>query len=226
MIKGLIGKKVGMTQVFDQESKQIPVTVVDVGSNVVVQKKSQDGPDGYSAVKLGYGDVKKLEKDGEEPEWRLANPEVGVFESAGIDRPRKHMKEIRVEESHLGDYEVGQQLSADFFEPGEWVDVTGKSKGRGFSGVMRRHNFSGAPAGHGTKNYFRHGGSIGQAAAPARVFPGRKMPGQQGDAQTTIQNLRVVQVVPDEDALLIKGGLPGPKGGLLIVKTAVKKHHG
>lgn len=226
MIKGLLGRKMGMTQVFGAEGGRIPVTVINVDSNVVVQKKSEDGKEGYSAVKIGFEKAKKLQKEGEEDDWRLSLPEIGVFESAGIEEPRKHLKEIRVEESDLEEYEVGQELGADTFRVGDWVDVTGTSKGRGFTGVMKRHNFSGAPGSHGTHEYFRHGGAIGQSADPARVFPGIKMPGQSGNAQVTIQNLQVVKVLEDENAIAVKGGIPGPKGGLVLVKSAVKKHHG
>jgi large subunit ribosomal protein L3 len=226
MLKGLIGKKAGMTQVFDDEGDQVPVTVVDVDSNVVVQLKSEEGPDGYSAVKLGFERAHKQEKEGEEPEWRLSKPEVGVFENAGIDVPRKHLQEIRVPEADLEHYEVGQELGADLFGQGEWVDVTGTSKGRGFSGVMKRHNFAGSKESHGTHEYFRHGGAIGQSADPARVFPGIKMPGQYGNEQVTVLNLTVVRVLEEENALAIKGGIPGPKGGRVLIKTAAKKHHG
>jgi len=226
MKKGLLGKKAGMTQVFDESTDdRIPVTVVDVDSNVVVQVKSEEGPDGYAAVKLGFERAHKLEKEGEEPEWRLPEPEVGVFESAGIEVPRRHVRELRVTEDDLEEYEVGQELGADHFRKGEWVDVSGTSKGRGFTGVMKRHNFSGSPESHGTHEYYRHGGAIGQSADPGRVFPGLDMPGQSGNERVTIQNLRVVRVLPDEGALAIKGGIPGPKGGLVMVRTAAKKFH-
>ncbi|MFB6350974.1 MAG: 50S ribosomal protein L3 [Bradymonadaceae bacterium] len=226
MIKGLLGRKAGMTQVFDGDGNQVPVTVVDVDSNVVVQVKRPDGPDGYPAIKLGYDRAHKLEKEGEDPEWRLSKPEVGVFKSAGIDVPRRHVREIRVSEDDLENFEGGQELGADLFRQGEWVDVTGTSKGRGFTGVVKQHNFSGSPASHGTHEYFRHGGSIGQSADPARVFPGIKMPGQSGDEQVTIQNLQVVRVLEEKNALAVKGGIPGPKSGLVLVKTAAKKYHG
>jgi large subunit ribosomal protein L3 len=223
MKKALLGRKMGMTQVFDANGDRVGVTVIDVDSNVVVQKKSKDGPDGYSAVKLGFDRAKKLEKEGEEPEWRLSLPEVGVFENAGIDVPRKHLKEFRCDESDLEAYEVGEELGADLFRVGEWVDVTGTSKGRGFTGVMKRHNFSGAPASHGTHEYFRHGGAIGQSADPARVFPGIKMPGQSGNKRTTIQNLRVAKILEDDNAIAVTGSVPGSKGGLVMLRTAVKK---
>ena len=226
MIKGLLGKKAGMTQVFDEEGDQVPVTVVDVDSNVVVQLKTEDGPDGYSAVQIGYERAHRLEKEGEEDEWRLSRPEVGVFKAAGIDVPRKHLRELRMTPEDLENFEVGQELGADLFDQGEWVDVSGTSKGRGFTGVMKRHNFHGSNDSHGTHEYFRHGGSIGQSADPARVFPGIKMPGQSGNERVTVQNLRVVRVLEDKNALAIKGGIPGPKGGLVMVRTAAKKYHG
>jgi large subunit ribosomal protein L3 len=226
MVKGLIGRKIGMTQVFEDDGTQIPVTVVEVDSNVVVQTKSEDGPEGYSAIKLGFERAHEYDNDSEGSDWRLPKPEIGVFESAGIDVPREHLREIRVEESDLEQYEVGEELGADLFNKGDWVDVKGKSKGRGFTGVVKQHNFSGSPATHGTHEYYRHGGAIGQSADPARVFPGLKMPGQSGDEQVTIQNLRIVRVLEDEGAIAVKGGIPGPKTGIVIVRTAVKKQHG
>ncbi len=226
MRKGLIGKKVGMTQVFDPNGIRIPVTVVEVGGNVVIQKKSRHGKDGYAAVKLGFGDVKKLEKEGTEPKWRLAKPQVGMFAAAGIDAPRKHVREVRVDEADLDQFEVGQELTAALFNVGEYVDVTGTSKGRGYSGVMRRHNFAGTKASHGVHEFFRHGGSIGMSADPARVLPGMKMAGQYGNAKTTVQNLQIVEVLPDDNAVLIKGSVPGPNGGVVLLRTATKKYHG
>ncbi len=222
-MKGLIGKKIGMTQVFDEAGNRVPVTVVDVSSNVVVQKKSAHGKDGYAALKLGFGKVKKLEKEGEEPKWRLAKPRVGVFKAAGIEEPRRHTREIRISESALDDYEVGQELGCELFELGDWVDVTGISKGRGFSGVMKRHNFAGFPATHGTHNFYRHGGAIGMSADPARVLRGMKMPGQFGNQRVTVQNLEIAGRMEEDDALLVKGGIPGAKNGIVVIRTAVKK---
>lgn len=226
MRKGLLGEKVGMTQVFDPEGNAIPVTVVKVDGNVVVRKKSEHGKDGYAAIQVGYGKVKKLEKEGTEPKWRLKKPQVGVFTAAGIEEPRRHLREFRVDEKDLDGYEVGQALGAELFDTGEWIDVSGTTKGRGFSGVMRRHNFKGMKATHGTHEYFRHGGSIGMSADPARVFPGMKMPGQHGNARRTVQNLRVIQVLAEDNAILVKGGIPGPNGGIVEIRTAVKKYHG
>lgn len=224
-MKGLLGTKVGMTQIFDADGNRIPVTVITVGGNVVVQKKSAAGKDGYAAIKIGYGDVHKHEKEGTEPRFRLSKPRVGVFTKAGIEAPRKHVQEIRMSEAEVDTYEVGQELTAQMFAAGEWVDVVGTSKGRGYTGVMKRHNFSGGKASHGVHEYFRHGGSIGCSAYPARVIKGKKMAGQHGNTRVTVQNLRVVAVRPDDNALLVKGAVPGPRGGLITIKSAVKKLH-
>ncbi|MEM1347761.1 MAG: 50S ribosomal protein L3, partial [Myxococcota bacterium] len=185
-----------MTQLFDEEGNRIPLTVIDVSSNVVVQVKSAEGKDGYDAVKLGFGLAHKLEKQGEEPRWRLSRPEVGVFAKAGIEVPRRHVREFRTTADTLEHYEVGKELGADEFNAGEFVDVTGTSKGRGFTGVMKRHNFKGTKASHGVHEFFRHGGSIGMSAWPSRVLPGKKMAGQHGNAKVTVQNLRVFKAIP------------------------------
>ncbi|MBA2662598.1 MAG: 50S ribosomal protein L3 [Bradymonadaceae bacterium] len=223
MSKGILARKVGMTQIFDELGNRISVTVVDVSGNVVIEKKSVHGKAGYSAVKLGFGDVHKHEKEGTEPIWRLAKPRVGVFLKAGIEAPRRHVIEIRLPESDLDQYEVGKELTAEFFSAGEWVDVVGTSKGSGFSGVMKRHNFRGAKASHGAHEVYRHGGSIGTSATPSRVMPGKKMAGQHGNARVTIQNLRIFRVLADDNALIIRGAIPGPNGGVVTIKTAVKK---
>ena len=222
-MKGILGEKVGMTQVFGPDGNRIAVTVVKVGGNVVVQKKSAHGKDGYSAVKVGFGDVKKLEKEGKEPKWRISKPRSGVFLKAGIEQPKRHVREFRVTESELDKFEVGQELGADFFNVGAWVDVTGTSKGRGFTGVMKRHNFAGAKASHGVHEFFRHGGSIGMSATPSRVFRGKKMAGQHGNARVTVQNLQVAGVLPEDQAILIRGSIPGPNGGVVMLREATKK---
>ena len=222
-MKGIMGRKVGMTQLFDDNGDRIPVTVLDVSSNVVVQLKSVEGKDGYSAIKIGFEEAHKFEKEGEEPRWRLSKPRVGVFQSAGIDVPRRHLREFRVEEAELEDYEVGQELGADLFHAGEYVDVTGTSKGRGYTGVMKRHNFAGAKASHGVHEYFRHGGAIGMSAYPARVLPGMRMPGQYGNRRVTIQNLLVFKTRPEDDLVLVKGSVPGPNGSVVMLRSAVKK---
>ena len=223
MSKMILGRKVGMTQVFNEDGLRTPVTVLDVSSNVVVQKKSEAGKDGYAAVKLGFGLAHKFEKEGEEAKWRLSKPRVGVFQHAGIEIPRRHLREFRVAEDQLDGFEVGQELGADTFAAGDMVDVAGTSKGRGFTGVMKRHNFSGTKASHGVHEFYRHGGSIGCSAWPSRVFPGKKMAGQYGNTRVTVQNLRVHSVIPERNLVLIAGGVPGPNGGLLEVATAVKK---
>ncbi|RAL23804.1 50S ribosomal protein L3 [Lujinxingia litoralis] len=223
MSKGLIGRKVGMTQIFDEVGNRIAVTAVKVEGNVVVQKKSAKGKDGYSAVKVGFGDVKLLEKEGTEAKWRLSKPRVGVFLKAGIDKPRRFVREFRVAEGSLDSYEVGQELGADTFDLGAFIDVTGTSKGRGFTGVMKRHNFAGTKASHGVHEFFRHGGSIGMSAYPGRVFKGKKMAGQYGNTRVTVQNLRVVQIMAEENVILIKGAVPGPNGGIVTLRSAVKK---
>ena len=223
MAKGILGRKVGMTQLFTEDGDRIPVTVIDVTSAVVLQKKSAEGKDGYNAVKIGFGLAHKLEKEGEEAKWRLSKPEAGVFLKAGIDVPRRHIKEVRVDAEDLENYEVGQELTAETFFAGEFVDVTGTSKGRGFTGVMKRHNFRGTKASHGVHEFFRHGGSIGMSAYPARVLPGKKMAGQHGNAQVTVQNLSIHSVLPEENLILVRGSVPGPNGGVVMVRNAVKK---
>ena len=223
MSKGILGKKVGMTQLFSAEGERVAVTIVDVSSNVVVQKKSESGKDGYAAIKIGFGKAHKLEKEGRDPKWRLSRPRAGVFQKAGIDTPRLHVREIRVAEADLEQYEVGQELDTSVFHEGEFVDATGISKGRGFTGVMKRHNFAGAKASHGVHEFFRHGGSIGMSAYPSRVWPGKKMAGQYGNARVTIQNLKIHKIMADENLILVKGAIPGANGGTVMLRNAVKK---
>jgi large subunit ribosomal protein L3 len=209
MAKGLMGRKVGMTQLFDAEGNRTAVTVVDVRSNVIVQKKSETSKDGYSALKLGFGEVHQHQKEGEAPRWRMNRPRVGVFTKAGIAAPRKHVKEFRVLEADLARYEVGQELGA--------------TKGSGFSGVMKRHNFSGMRSSHGVHEFFRHGGSIGMGTWPGRVFKGMGMAGQHGNARITTQNLRIHKILAEDGLILIKGSVPGPNGGIVTIRSAVKK---
>lgn len=222
MRNGLIGRKVGMTQVFDDNGDRIPVTVIKVEGNVIVAKKSENGKDGYAAIKVGFNPAHKFVKEGTDPKWRLSKPRAGVFLKAGIE-PHTVVKEFRVSESDLASFEVGQILGANVFQPGDFVDATGTSKGSGFTGVMKRHNFRGTKASHGVHEFFRHGGSIGCSAYPARVFPGQKMAGQHGNARTTVQNLTVVEILEDEHAVLVKGSIPGPKGGIVMIRSAIKK---
>jgi large subunit ribosomal protein L3 len=210
---GILGRKIGMTQVFDENNNAIPVTVVEAGPCPIVQKKT-DGTDSYNAVQLGFLDQK---------EKRVNKPRMGHFAKAKV-AAKRFLREIRLDGEEIQNYEVGQELNVELFETGEVVDVTGYTKGRGFTGVMKRWNFSGAATQtHGTHEYFRHGGSIGCSAWPSKVFKGRKMPGQKGNDRVTIQNLEVIGVHPDKNVLLIKGSVPGAPNGLLIIKKARKK---
>ncbi|MFW6139153.1 MAG: 50S ribosomal protein L3 [Spirochaetota bacterium] len=206
------GNKVGMTQIFDQEGSVVPVTVLKVGPCYVVDKKTEKR-DGYNALVLGYGDVK---------EKKVRKPQKGLFQKAGIP-PKKILKESKVSKQELDNFEIGQELSAEMFKKGKFVDVSGKTKGRGFSGVMKRHGMSGAKKSHGTHEYFRHGGSIGSSASPSRVFKGKKMPGRYGWARVTVQNLEICDIKPEKNIVLVKGAIPGPNKGDVYVAPAVKK---
>ena len=206
-MKTLIGKKVGMTQIFDEKGRVIPVTVIEAGPCVVAQVKSVE-TDGYNAIQLGFGDVK---------ESKLNKPEKGHFAKANI-APKKHLREFRLEEIS---YNVGDEIKADIFAAGDAVDITGTSKGKGFQGVIKRHGQSRGPMGHGSM-YHRRPGSMGPTSTPGRVFKGKKLPGHMGRVTVTIQNLDVVKVDSDKNVVLVKGSVPGPKGAILKLKTSVK----
>ena len=208
-IKGILGTKLGMTQVFDDKNRIVPVTVVKAGPNVVTQVRT-DEKDGYTAVQLAFGaiDPRKVNK-----------PRAGTFAKAGVT-PRRHIAELRTADADA--YEVGQEITAEVFAAGSLVDVVGTSKGKGYAGVMKRHGFKGLGAGHGVQRKHRSPGSIGGCATPGRVFKGVRMAGRMGHARVTTQNLTVHQVEAESGLLLIKGAIPGPKGGLVFVKTAVK----
>jgi large subunit ribosomal protein L3 len=208
-ITGILGTKLGMTQVFDENNRVIPVTVVQAGPNVVTQIRTPEA-DGYVAVQLAYGaiDPRKVNK-----------PRTGHFAKAGAT-PRRHLVELRT--SDAGEYAIGQEITAEVFETGAVVDVVGTSKGKGTAGVMKRHGFKGLGASHGTQRKHRSPGSIGGCATPGRVFKGLRMAGRMGMARVTTQNLTVHRVDTERGLLLIKGAVPGPKGGLLLVKTAAK----
>jgi large subunit ribosomal protein L3 len=207
--KGILGRKLGMTQVFDDENRVVPVTVVEAGPCRVVQLKTPER-DGYAAVQLAFGDTKQS---------RLTKAEIGHLKAA--DAPaQKYLAELRVND--LTGFEIGQVLKADVFAAGERVDVTGISKGHGFSGVMKRHNFSGQGAAHGNHKKHRAPGAIGACATPARVFKGVRMAGQYGNARVTTLNLEVVEGDAERGLLLLKGSVPGPTGGLVFVRNAVK----
>src|SRR5215468_2608521 len=208
-IKGVLGEKLGMTQVFDDANRVVPVTVVKAGPCVVTQVRTAE-KDGYAAVQLAFGaiDPRKVNK-----------PETGHFRKAGVT-PRRHLVELRTEAA--GEYEVGQEIGADVFEAGVKVDVIGRSKGKGTAGVVKRHGFKGLGASHGTQRKHRSPGSIGGCATPGRVFKGLRMAGRMGHQRTTMHNLTLHAVDVDNGLLLVKGALPGPIGGLVLVRTAVK----
>jgi large subunit ribosomal protein L3 len=210
-VKGVLGEKLGMTQVWDENNKVVPVTVVKAGPCVVTQVRSPE-TDGYSAVQIAYGaiDPRKVNK-----------PQSGHFAKAGVT-PRRHLVEIRTEDA--SEYTLGQELAADTFEAGQLVDVIGTTKGKGFAGVMKRHGFHGLRASHGVQRKHRSPGSIGGCATPGRVFKGMKMAGRMGGVRQTTQNLKVAGVDAERGLLLIKGAIPGPKGGLVFVRTAVKEN--
>jgi large subunit ribosomal protein L3 len=208
-IKGILGEKLGMTQVWDENNRIVPVTVVKAGPNVVTQVHTADGT-GYDAVQIGFGDI--------DPR-KVNKPLAGHFAKAGVT-PRRHLVELRT--SDASEYTLGQEITAEVFEAGVKVDVTGTSKGKGFAGVMKRHNFKGLGAGHGTQRKHRSPGSIGGCATPGRVFKGLRMAGRMGNERVTTQNLTVHAVDAEKGLLLIKGAVPGPNGGLVLVRTAAK----
>lgn len=212
MLHGLIGRKVGMTQVFTEDGEVVPVTAIETGPCWVVQKKSRER-DGYTAVQLGFGARK---------EKNTTKPMRGHFQRGNV-LPTRWLREFRVDEQTLEGLEEGQQVSGEIFADRRYVDVVGTSKGRGFTGVMKRHNYAGKSRTHGTHEYFRHGGSIGASATPSRVFKNRGMPGQYGNERVTVQKLQVVRFMEDRHLLLVKGAVPGPNGGMLLVQVS-KKH--
>ena len=208
-VRGLLGEKLGMTQVWDEDNKLVPVTVVKVGPCVVTQVRSAEA-DGYSAVQIAYGAV--------DPR-KVTKPLAGHFERAGVT-PRRHLVELRTADA--SESTLGQELSADVFEAGQVIDVVAKSKGKGTAGVMKRHGFKGLGAGHGVQRKHRSPGSIGGCATPGRVFKGMRMAGRMGAVTTTTLSLKVHAVDAEKGLVLIKGAVPGPRGGLLLVRSAVK----
>lgn len=208
MSKGLMGRKIGMTQVFDEAGRLLPVTVIEAGPCTVVQKKTAER-DGYNALQLGFGEVRGRD---------LNRPLVGHFKKAGL-KPHRRLREFRV--SDPGSYEVGQQIKVDIFSPGERIDVTGTSIGKGFTGVIKRHGFHRGPMSHGSK-YHRRVGSLGASTLPSRVFKGRGMPGRMGGERTTVRSLELVRVDPERNLLLVKGAVPGVRGSYLIIRSANK----
>ncbi|AWH92685.1 MULTISPECIES: 50S ribosomal protein L3 [Dietzia] len=211
-IKGILGAKLGMTQVFDENNRVVPVTVVKAGPCVVTGIRTEEN-DGYNAVQIAFGAV--------DPR-KVTKPVAGQFEKAGVT-PRRHIAEIRLDNAEqAAGFEIGQEIGADVFEDGAFVDVTGTSKGKGFAGTMKRHGFAGQGASHGTQAVHRKPGSIGGASTPGRVFKGKAMAGRMGNERVTTMNLKVHKVDAEAGVLLIKGAIPGRNGGLVMVRSAVK----
>ena len=209
MKKAIIGKKIGMTQIFDETGKVTPVTVIEAGPCVVVQKKTME-TDGYEAVQMGYGDLKPN---------RVNKPMKGHFAKGDV-APKKHLKEFRMDDCTA--LNVGDIIKADVFEAGDYVDVSGISKGKGFAGVIKRYNNHRLKETHGTGPVARQSGSMGACSTPSRIFKGKKMPGQMGHVQVTVQNLEIVRVDTENNLLLVKGAVPGPKKSLVTIKETVK----
>ena len=209
MQKALIGKKIGMTQIFDEKGKVVPVTVVEAGPCVVSQVKTVE-TDGYTAIQMGFGDIKPK---------HVTKPLQGHFKKADV-APKRVLKEFRFDDCSA--YELGQVIKADVFETGDKVDVTGKSKGKGYAGVIKRWNFARLKESHGTGPNARHGGSMGACSSPSRVWKGKKMAGHLGAEKVTVQNLAVVKIDAEDNLIAIKGAIPGANGGYVVIKDSVK----
>ena len=209
MQKGIIGKKIGMTQIFDENGKVVPVTVVEAGPCVVSQKKTVEN-DGYAAVQIGFGDLKA---------HKVKKPMAGHFAKANV-APKRTLREFRFDD--IDAYNVGDLVKADVFAAGDKVDVTGTSKGKGYAGVITRWNFQRLKESHGSGPVARHGGSIGSCSDPSRVYPGKKMAGHLGSERVTVQNLQVVKVDAENNLIAIKGAIPGPNGGTVVIHDTVK----
>lgn len=212
---GIIGKKIGYTQIFDDKGEVLRCTVVQAGC-VVIGKRTVE-KDGYSALVVGLGERK---------EKHTSKPLAGAYKKSG-QTPKKVVRELRASAEYVAKFELGQKLAVDeVFEVGQFVDAQGKSRGRGFTGVMRRWNFAGAVNSHGTHEYFRHGGSIGTNMTPGRTLPNLKMPGHYGDETVSALNLKIAKLIPEEDLVLILGAVPGSKNGIVTIRGAVKKNGG
>ena len=208
MIKAIMGKKIGMTQIFDEQGRMIPVTVVEATPNVVVQIKTEEN-EGYNAIQIGFGEIRE----------RLVNkPRKGTFAKAGVE-PKRCLKEFKLED--ISAYSVKDEITVTVFEAGEKVDVSGVSKGKGFQGVIRRWNFKRGPETHGSK-FHRAPGSQGASSDPSRTFKNRKMPGHMGHVKRTVLNLEIVKIMPEQNVILIKGGIPGPNKGTVVIRNSVK----
>ena len=208
-VKGLLGTKLGMTQLWDADNKVVPVTVIAATTNVVTQVRRPE-VDGYNAIQVGFGEIEAR---------KVNKPEAGHFAKAGVT-PRRHVVEIRTADA--ASYSVGQELSAELFTAGDEIDVTGTSKGKGFAGTMKRHGFAGVSASHGAHRNHRKPGSIGACATPGRVFKGTRMSGRMGNDTVTTQNVTVHAVDAEKGLILLKGAVPGPKGGLVVLRSAAK----
>jgi large subunit ribosomal protein L3 len=209
-VKGLLGTKLGMTQLWDENNKVVPVTVIAAATNVVTQVRTPE-VDGYNAVQIGFGEIEGR---------KVTKPSAGHFAKAEVT-PRRHLVEIRT--ASAAEYSVGQELAVDTFAAGEEIDVTGTSKGKGFAGTMKRHGFAGVSASHGAHRNHRKPGSIGASATPGRVFKGVRMAGRMGGDTVTTQNITVHAVDTEKGLILLKGAVPGPKGGLVVLRSAAKK---
>lgn len=210
--QGLLATKVGMTQLFLEDGVCVPVTVLHVKDNIVVEKRTAE-EDGYDAVQVAYGDVRQK---------NLSKPKLGVFAKKQIE-PKRHLREFRIQKSMLDNFEEGKSAPISWLNEVESLDISGVSKGKGFAGVMKRHNFGGFPATHGTHETRRSGGSIGQCEIPGRVYPGKKMAGQMGAERVTIKNVRIVRFIEDERILCVRGGIPGGKGALIELRASNRK---
>ncbi len=206
----LLCRKIGMTRVYDEAGQAIPVTVLEAGPNVVVQQKTQQ-TDGYDALQLGFGDRR---------ESLFTKPEKGHFDKAGV-APKRHLRESRVDAEQVAAHVPGSEITCAIFEPGQYVDAVGTSKGRGFAGVVKRHGFPIKKKSHGTHESFRHGGSIGAGSFPGRVIKGLKMAGHMGDERVTVRNLQVVRVEPDRNLVFVRGSVPGHRDGIVALRPAV-----
>ena len=210
-MKGILGKKVGMTQVFNDSGEAVPVTVIEAGPCFVAQIKTVE-QDGYTAVQLGFEETKPK---------RLTQPQLGHLQKSDLPALR-HLRELRIADDELAGFEEGQRLTVDIFEKGDMVDVTGTSKGRGFAGVVKRYGFRGGPKTHGQSDRWRAPGSVGACTTPGRVFKGKRMPGRMGGERVTTQGLQIVLVDPERNLLAIRGAVPGSKNGLLLIREARK----
>ena len=217
---GILGKKIGMTQMFTDGGASVPVTVVEAGPCIVLQKRTPE-KEGYSALSVGFGNIGGKKTRPETREKRIGQPRVGFFKKIQQE-PKRWIREFRITPEELARFNVGDSVKVDIFQKGAIVDVSGTTKGRGFAGVFKKHKMAGHVDGHGTHEYFRHAGAIGQRKTPGKVWKKKRMPGHYGDERVTVQNLKIIEVSAEKNLLLIKGAIPGANGGLVIVRPASK----